>query len=810
MGVDLIPIVRNFFIRQEDADAHSIQDGCITAGNHRVMRFDFLSHNIGTEDFVVGAPSSHPEWFTESASHGHFHLKDFNEFILYDINGAQVTKGYKQAFCTIDIEHISPWGPANAQFINCNVNQGISAGWADVYNSGLPCQFIVIDGVPDGDYTLVSTTNSKHIIPEDTYENNTICTGLRITGDNVVEIDPPLKIELATPSINFDDIPESETTVRSVTFNVIGCREVHFEIIDGPKRLTGPVATAFGTPVGTSMSVAHSHHPDKRSGYIWISFTGTVNGDVATGEVTVKCTETNQQFTVPIRTNTIKRPTVAVELVLDKSGSMNFNSGFTLPYLDTRIKVLHYAALPLAEVIQENNGIGVCSFDHNAYPVVPVTMAGPLTFGAGRNNAKTAILNHQPNPAGFTAIGDGVVQGMNDLAAPSATGYDVKAMIVLTDGFDTDHLAVTEVTGLLNNAHVFAIGLGNADNIKPAALDALTNSTGGYLLLSGNMSNDDQFLLNKYFLQILAGITNTDIVTDPEGTLYPGDEHLHSFPLTEADITSDIILLTPEPHTIEFLLKTPNGEIIQPSMAGITPGIKFSAGLNSAYYRITLPVLVGKGGAGEGQWQAILRMKKDYYNPNEFTHYNRSGRHSKSVRYSLNVYSYSNLKMTARVYQNSYEPGAEITIRALLTQYGLPVEDVSKINASIKNPDNSGNQLSLIQVGPGIFERSFKANMTGVYKLHLFADGRTLRGRPFTREQLLTASVYYGGNIPVQIPSGDNSKQPWCDFLKCMIQHNVLSKDFLKRMEEIGVNWKALEKCLCVKDTRTFKKRDHS
>jgi Lysyl oxidase/von Willebrand factor type A domain len=814
MGVDLIPIVRNFFIRNEVADAHSIQDGCVTAGTHRVMRFDFLSHNIGTEDFVVGAPSSHPEWFTESASHGHFHLKDFNEFILYDINGVQVTKGYKQAFCTIDIEHLSPWGPVTKQFTDCNINQGISAGWADVYNSCLPCQFIVIDGIPDGDYTLVSTTNSKHIIPEDTYDNNTICTGLRISGDavdiidpctglqittdSVVAIDPPLKIEMATPSIDFNDVPERETTVRAVTLRVTGCREVHFEIIDGPKRLTGPLTTTFGTPAGISASVPHTHRPDKRSAYLWISFSGTADGDVATGQVTVKCTETNEQWIVPIHTNTVKRKTVAVELVLDKSGSMTFNSGFTIPFLDTRIKVLHYAALPLTDVIQEANGIGVCSFDQNAYPVVPVTVAGPLIFGAGRNNAKTAILNHQPNPMGTTAIGDGVVQGMNDLAAAGI--YDVKAMIVLTDGFDTDHLAVSEVAGLLNNTHVFAIGLGNEANIKPAALDALTNSTGGYLLLSGNMNNDDQFLLNKYFLQILAGITNTDIATDPEGTLHPGDEHIIPFNINEADITSDIVLLSPAPGLIEFLLKTPGGDIIHPAMAGTVAGVQFSGGINSAFYRITFPVPLGTaGGAGEGQWQAILRMKAGQHPGNYYTHIDRSGQSFGSIRYSLNVYSYSNLKMSARAFQNSYQPGAEITIRAVLAQYGLPLDDVYSINAEIKYPDNTVNTVALTKAAAGIFECSFKAGMQGVYKIHLVAQGRTLRGRLFTREQLLTASVYQGGDTPVVIPGDDNSKHAWCDFLKCLTEHKVLSREFLSRMEEIGINWKALEKCLCKK-----------
>ncbi|WP_052409931.1 lysyl oxidase family protein [Paenibacillus durus] len=190
MGANLVPIVRNFSIHTETfaVNDHSIQDGCVTPGTHRVMRFDFLSHNIGDADLVVGAPADHPEWFVYSGAHGHYHLKDFNEFILLDRWGNQVTSGYKQAFCLIDVEHRSAWGPAQARFRDCNTNQGISAGWADLYNKSLACQFIVLDGVPDGDYTLVSTTNARRIIPEDTYADNTIYTGLRISGNSVTEI----------------------------------------------------------------------------------------------------------------------------------------------------------------------------------------------------------------------------------------------------------------------------------------------------------------------------------------------------------------------------------------------------------------------------------------------------------------------------------------------------------------------------------------------------------------------------------------------------------------------------------------------
>ncbi len=45
MGANLVPIVRNFFITTETfaADDHSVQDGCVTPGTHRLMRFDFLS-----------------------------------------------------------------------------------------------------------------------------------------------------------------------------------------------------------------------------------------------------------------------------------------------------------------------------------------------------------------------------------------------------------------------------------------------------------------------------------------------------------------------------------------------------------------------------------------------------------------------------------------------------------------------------------------------------------------------------------------------------------------------------------------------
>ena len=193
MGVNLVTRVRNFAISTQTftANDHDVQDGCVTPGSHKIMRFDFLSYNGGNSDLVIGSPASRPDLFVWSAGHGHYHLRDFNEFLLFNANGALATIGYKQAFCAIDIERIGPNASPNPRFANCNSDQGISSGWADVYNSGLPCQYIVIDNVPNGDYTLQSTTNAKHVVGEDCFGDNTEWTGLRIAGNAVSEIVPP-------------------------------------------------------------------------------------------------------------------------------------------------------------------------------------------------------------------------------------------------------------------------------------------------------------------------------------------------------------------------------------------------------------------------------------------------------------------------------------------------------------------------------------------------------------------------------------------------------------------------------------------
>lgn len=190
MGVNLVAIVRDFRITTEEfsKDDHQVEHKCVTPGVHKLMRFDFLCHNIGDKDLEIGDPKSRPDLFEFDPAHDHSHIKGFIEITLKNIYGSQVIPAKKQSFCLEDSEPHSPWAKKEPRF-TC-ANQGISSGWADVYPYYIPCQYVVVDEVPNGDYILSATCNALKSVKEDNYEDNTTTVGLRINGDNVTVVSP--------------------------------------------------------------------------------------------------------------------------------------------------------------------------------------------------------------------------------------------------------------------------------------------------------------------------------------------------------------------------------------------------------------------------------------------------------------------------------------------------------------------------------------------------------------------------------------------------------------------------------------------
>ncbi|MEF1435536.1 hypothetical protein QWU86_11985, partial [Neisseria gonorrhoeae] len=78
---------------------------------------------------------------------------------------------------------------------------------------------------------------------------------------------------------------------------------------------------------------------------------------------------------------------------------------------------------------------------------------------------------------------------------------------------------------------------------------------GGHLHVRGHLTpgSDDYFLVSKYFLEILASISNTSVVLDPSGVITPGVKVSIPFIVSDTDIEASVILMTDIP-ALRFLV----------------------------------------------------------------------------------------------------------------------------------------------------------------------------------------------------------------------------------------------------------------
>lgn len=201
----------HWVVRIEDLPAEfcSVEEGGITPGTRKLIRFTVTTPNIGTADIFVGDPNEHiaagDGLFEFASCHNHYHFRHYALYQLIDPNTGFVWKAAKRGFCMLDTDPNPQWiggpVPGPGQYRNCGAvgipgNQGISAGWADTYNLHLGGQYFVLDGgdgqpeVPAGDYILRITVNPPfvakrnepcpfvdsngfcHQLPESNYDNN--------------------------------------------------------------------------------------------------------------------------------------------------------------------------------------------------------------------------------------------------------------------------------------------------------------------------------------------------------------------------------------------------------------------------------------------------------------------------------------------------------------------------------------------------------------------------------------------------------------------------------------------------------------
>ncbi|MCA1629888.1 MAG: hypothetical protein LC785_07580 [Acidobacteria bacterium] len=210
---------QQWVVRDEDLPANfcSVQEGNVTPGVRRILRFTVMTGNVGTADLNLGDPNEHiaaGDGLYEFAScHGHYHFKNYATYQLVDPNTGKVWRAAKRGFCMLDTDPNPAWygmAPKNWQFRSCGRvgipgNQGISAGWTDTYRFTLGGQYFVLDGgdgqpvVPAGTYVIRIVANPPfvakkgeacpqkdpngfcHTLPESNYDNNVATATIQIS-----------------------------------------------------------------------------------------------------------------------------------------------------------------------------------------------------------------------------------------------------------------------------------------------------------------------------------------------------------------------------------------------------------------------------------------------------------------------------------------------------------------------------------------------------------------------------------------------------------------------------------------------------
>ena len=618
-------------------------------------------------------------------------------------------------------------------------------------------------------------------------------------------------ITLDTPSVTFDDIPEGTSTVRPIVLNVDTCLPVTFEVTVAPNA---PFAVD-----GSPYVVSDTSNGTVRLARIWIRYDCDAAGMSDNSMMTLRLVETGELFDVNLSGNCVPRETAAVQMVFDRSGSMLQVTSEGR----TKADVLKDSARVLADVAYADTGLGANTYDQDAQALLATIVAGDLDSGAGRQDLRDAIQSYAPNPAGLTATGDGIEFARNQLDG-LGSAYTNKAMIVLTDGKDTASKTVAEVADGVIDQTVFAIGMGTAEQIDPVTLEALAGATGGYTLMTGLLTEDDTFTLEKFYLQILAGITNNDIILDPEGRLSTSAPKVRiPFDVAETDIEITAVTLATFTEMVDMALEAPNGEVFAAAQVLVNPSLEGSKSQDSLVIRSALP-LVGAGGEPlrEGRWHLLLNLDEKVYikflqsitsklgsvdNTQILAHLFKliEDLRNHGVAYSAIVQTYSNLNMKVSLGQTGHEPGADMLAEAIITEYGGPLRGSATVTADVTFPNGTLQKLLLTHQGDGVFSGTMAAAAAGLYSWRFRGKGLTQRGRPFTREQLRSASVWAGGDRPRDpiVPGGDDTgggngggKDDLIDLLCCIATKGGLDDSFYKWLDSIGINPDVFKRCL--------------
>jgi hypothetical protein len=101
--------------------------------------------------------------------------------------------------------------------------------------------------------------------------------------------------------------------------------------------------------------------------------------------------------------------------------------------------------------------------------------------------------------------------------------------------------------------------------------------------------------------------------------------------------------------------------------------------------------------------------------------------------------------------------------------------------------------VPLTEIAAGVFESTITATLSGLYRFRIVAAGTSMRGMPFTREQLLTGAVFDGGDNPDTPPTSDDNQL--CRLINCLLKDDGIQRYLKEHHIDGGSLIETLDSC---------------
>ncbi|NUN13782.1 MAG: hypothetical protein HUU55_09105 [Myxococcales bacterium] len=460
-------------------------------------------------------------------------------------------------------------------------------------------------------------------------------------------------------------------------------------------------------------------------------------------------------WTFQVKAVTVAHQTTALALLLDCSQAMKKQAPGKLG----AVQWIRHAAKLLRTLMTMGSGIAAIRFDQQAqvlHPMEKIQPIEPTSVWIQPNWAQAAPDAEPPNPleqffvtmdrgldyGGPASIGAGLDSAKRVL--DKVVGYDRQAVLLLTAGQEQKSPWIQSIIDSHPDffaATLYAVLIGSEASLSPSVIDAL-DSLGlvdRYLTLRPGLSNQESNLrFQKYVVQVLSDIDNHQIVLDPDGLVVPHHPQVFPFAVNEADVSIDVIVLSPHAEALTLTLISPQGELLTADAANSSIFSRFVLLEGSSVF-VFCP---RSDGRDCGVWQVSLRHLADGGALTVQLAENKlvpTSVKQAEIPYQLLVRAKSSVRLIAEAsaHPSAVGGGMRMDVQAKVTQSDITILGCT-VKVEIVFGEEPAKIHSLEPSVDGTFGLSLWVSGDGFPSCRIVAEGQSLEGNPLMRERTLT------------------------------------------------------------------------